>query len=165
MKTITRIIPVFLVVGFIFIFSPEVGNSSQLHGCCMVESECVGCDEGICGTSALYCEEAGSTVGDGACVNSPAGDFCDFTTIWDDFDGCCLIETNNCLEEISYRDCIDFQDPAIEGQIWFPEQSCNRVPQCTVRNVPALGEWGLIAIAGILGILAFIGIRRKKLTT
>ncbi len=30
------------------------------------------------------------------------------------------------------------------------------------RNIPTLSEWGLIAMAGILGIAGFIIIRRKK---
>jgi hypothetical protein len=29
-------------------------------------------------------------------------------------------------------------------------------------SVPALSEWGLIAMAGVLGIVGFIVVRRKK---
>ncbi len=32
------------------------------------------------------------------------------------------------------------------------------------RNVPTLSEWGLIALACILGIVGFIVIRRRKVT-
>lgn len=32
------------------------------------------------------------------------------------------------------------------------------------RNVPTLSEWGLIAMAGILGIVGFMVIRRRKVT-
>jgi hypothetical protein len=32
------------------------------------------------------------------------------------------------------------------------------------RNVPTLSEWGLIAMAGILGIAGFMVIRRRKAT-
>jgi len=37
--------------------------------------------------------------------------------------------------------------------------------KCNVitREVPALSEWGLIAIAGILGVIAFVVIRRKSI--
>jgi hypothetical protein len=31
-------------------------------------------------------------------------------------------------------------------------------------NVPTLSEWGLVAMAGILGIVGFMIIRRKKAT-
>lgn len=33
----------------------------------------------------------------------------------------------------------------------------------SVQQVPTLSEWGLIALAGILGIMGFIAIRRKRL--
>jgi hypothetical protein len=33
------------------------------------------------------------------------------------------------------------------------------------RNVPTLSQWGLIAMAGILGIVGFMVMRRKKATT
>ena len=37
------------------------------------------------------------------------------------------------------------------------------VPEST--SVPTLSEWGLIAIAAILGIIGFIAVRRRKGTT
>jgi len=37
------------------------------------------------------------------------------------------------------------------------------VPQI-VRPIPTLSEWGLIAMAGILGLIGFMVIRRRKLT-
>ncbi len=33
-----------------------------------------------------------------------------------------------------------------------------------VEEVPTLSEWGLIAMAGILGIVGFMVIRRRKVT-
>lgn len=44
---------------------------------------------------------------------------------------------------------------------------CNEVSQMCVedRNVPTLSQWGLIATAGLLGIIGFIIIRRRQLTT
>jgi len=40
---------------------------------------------------------------------------------------------------------------------------CSEVPECAVAtNVPTLSEWGLIAMAGILGIVGFMVIRRRK---
>jgi IPTL-CTERM motif len=44
-----------------------------------------------------------------------------------------------------------------EGEEGF---SCNALPS----NVPTLSEWGLIAMAGILGIVGFMVMRRRKLT-
>ncbi len=34
----------------------------------------------------------------------------------------------------------------------------------SVANVPTLSEWGLIAMASILGIVGFMVIRRRKVT-
>ena len=34
--------------------------------------------------------------------------------------------------------------------------------QCFTQNIPTLSEWGLTAMAGILGIVGFIVIRRRK---
>jgi len=31
-----------------------------------------------------------------------------------------------------------------------------------VRTIPALSQWGLIALAGVLGILGLLAVRRKK---
>ena len=55
------------------------------------------------------------------------------------------------------------------SQGWFLGEMCNEetelCPSSVItRNVPTLSQWGLIALAGVLGILAFIGIRRKKQT-
>ena len=149
-------VPTFLIISFLFLALPEKGNSSVLHGCCIVDSECVGCDDGTCAASESFCEEAGSAVQDGACVNQPGGDFCDFNTTWDDFDGCCVIDTNNCSQETSWRDCVGDEEPNLNGQVWLPETSCRQVPQCTVRNVPTISQWGLIATAGILGIIGLL---------
>jgi hypothetical protein len=42
--------------------------------------------------------------------------------------------------------------------------SCTFTNTLTPRNVPTLSEWGLIAMASILGIIGFMVIRRRKLT-
>lgn len=46
-----------------------------------------------------------------------------------------------------------------EGEIGF---SCEE--EVVVTEVPTLSEWGLIAMAGILGIVGFMVIRRRKVT-
>ena len=46
-------------------------------------------------------------------------------------------------------------------------QSCNDVSgQCNsgARNVPALTEWGLILLAGVMGFIGYLLLRRKKAT-
>ncbi len=54
-------------------------------------------------------------------------------------------------------------DPGNEG--FFPDGRCNtRTGLCSAatRDIPTLSEWGLIAMAGVLGIVGFMIIRRKK---
>jgi len=42
------------------------------------------------------------------------------------------------------------------------EENC---PFVTItRNVPTLSEWGLLTMAGVLGIVGFMVIRRRKVT-
>ena len=54
-----------------------------------------------------------------------------------------------------------FDKPRLEGSIAF-----EGVDACIVTDIPTLSEWGLIAMAGILGIAGFIVIviRRRKVT-
>ena len=40
--------------------------------------------------------------------------------------------------------------------------TCTFVNELVQRNIPTLSEWGLIAMAGILGIIGLIVIRRRK---
>lgn len=49
---------------------------------------------------------------------------------------------------------------------FFELETCNlSTGQCEVpRNVPTLSEWGLIAMAGVMGLVGFILLRRKKAT-
>ena len=54
----------------------------------------------------------------------------------------------------------------------FEGETCNDetglcsgfVPPIESRNVPTLSEWGLIAMAGILGLVAFVFVRKRKVT-
>lgn len=58
-----------------------------------------------------------------------------------------------------------FFDPFVtilEGPSW---RACTIGIRMQTRNVPAVSEWGLIAMAGILGIAAFMVIRRRKAAT
>lgn len=50
---------------------------------------------------------------------------------------------------------------------FFPGESCNEQTGLCIdptRSVPTLSEWGLIATAGILGVIGFMVIRRRKAT-
>ena len=48
---------------------------------------------------------------------------------------------------------------------FFPGETCNEdTGLCSgfSREVPTLSEWGLIAMAGVLGLVGFMVIRRRK---
>lgn len=79
----------------------------------------------------------------------------------DQFLGCCQFE-DLC------RNITDIECAVEQGLNFFIEQSCNeQTGQCsgsgpdTVRNIPTLSEWGLIAMASILGLVGFIVMRRR----
>jgi len=49
---------------------------------------------------------------------------------------------------------------------FFPGESCNEetnlCPSFRTSSIPTLSEWGLVAMAGVLGIIGFMVIRRRK---
>jgi hypothetical protein len=46
----------------------------------------------------------------------------------------------------------------------FSTGACTFFYERAVANIPTLSEWGLIAMAGLMGIVGFMIIRRKKVT-
>jgi len=79
--------------------------------------------------------------------------------------GCCQLMNIGCFNT----------DGSLESQTicrrFFGEdivgESCNEsTGQCEllVTDVPTLSEWGLIAMAGVLGLVGFMVIRRRKVT-
>ncbi|MGH7848980.1 MAG: IPTL-CTERM sorting domain-containing protein [Thermodesulfobacteriota bacterium] len=71
---------------------------------------------------------------------------------------CCQLE-GQCIDTTDEQ-FICIVDDVVENA--FCDQETNL---CTLlpSNIPTLSEWGLIAMAGILGIAGFIMIRRKRL--
>ncbi len=82
----------------------------------------------------------------------------------------CTEGTTNCGND-AFEPClritIDLETNSItafcedndEGSCTFTN---SRIPPPPLAQVPTLSEWGLIAMAGILGIVGFMVIRRKK---
>jgi len=86
----------------------------------------------------------------------------------DDFldTGCCVIQPGKCVDDQKAEKCIDDTD-GLGGDIWASNKACLDVPQCVVappRNIPTLSQWGLIAMAVILAIVAFMVIRKRKVS-
>lgn len=73
-------------------------------------------------------------------------------------EGCCVIGTNDCL--VTNEDSCDAQGGEYQGD----GVACSSVEQCNIviSNVPTIGQWGLIVMAGLLGIFSFIIIIRRK---
>ena len=164
-------IAAFLIVGFFFLALPEKGYSGGAFfdfGCCTTledGGDCVGCESG-CATSEAFCNEIG-----GNFDLSPMSQICEDSPPDQDADcifkvvttpGCCLTDSDDCIES-SFVDCFD---DVVVGEIWFDGVSCSEVPQCQIVNtpIPTLSEWGLIAIAAVLGVVGFMVIRRRKAT-
>lgn len=49
-------------------------------------------------------------------------------------------------------------------EIEIPSDTVIKIWQGQPRPIPALSQWGLIAVAGILGIIGFIVIKRRKVS-
>jgi len=161
---ISLFLATFLIIGFFFLALPEKGYSglpAEL-GCCVDGDICLGCggslDCAIIGDPT--CDLLGGVVLllNQVCVN---GDFCAGAPT--QFPGCCVRSEGNCINGEAFNDC-----NSDGGIAWFPETNCSEVPECPDPKVnvpiPTLSEWGLIAMAGVLGIIGFMVIRRKKVT-
>ncbi len=82
---------------------------------------------------------------------------------------------NGTLTSVNNNSCPEVNTTTEDGSNWtsdfVEEDGYGNTYTCTgfklepgIRNVPTLSEWGLIAMAGILGIIGFIVIRRRKVT-
>lgn len=153
---------VLLTFGMMFYISIEKANAGfGIPPVCCINPDtntCVGCESG-CSTLPDYCNENGGMSADefAICVDGGLGSAtCAASS--PDATGCCVLE-DGCRDNLDEEDCLSNSS----GQVWLIEQSCAAQPACE-RNVPALSQWGLIAMAGLLGIIGFIVIRRRQLT-
>jgi len=165
-KNISTLVVAFLVVSFLLIALPEKGiaNSDVLFGCCIKDNLCVGCVSG-CATTKDFCTKKG---GDDPvkeiCINDGGGAVCnDSLNIGGD--GCCVTGPNDCEGGLGWRACIGDSQPQNDVQTWHLGVSCSEVQICNIAisPIPTLNQWGLIAMAGLLGLFGlFIIIRRHR---
>jgi len=164
MKSISTFVIAFLIIGFFFLALPEKGYSGINFGCCKtmeVGGRCIGC-ETDCSTSENFCNSQDTHFFDDEnllCINFP--DFAICESLFGP-SGCCITESGDCIDDLVNVDC--FEDD-VDGEIWVSATQCEDVPQCEVNvvsAVPTLSEWALIAMAGILAIVGFMVIRRRK---
>ena len=159
-KSISLFATALLISGFIiFTFAEKSYSGVAALGCCLIAPDvCTGCGDLECALNRDMCAQAG---GDG---DVPGSICVDGTCESAQGTGCCVVDEEECQEDIGIETC----DRTFEGQAWFRGVSCNEVSLCgqqpSVSNVPSLSQWGLIAMAVILGIVGFYVIRRKKAT-
>jgi len=78
---------------------------------------------------------------------------------------CCITAELGCID-IFFENVVHF--PCITEEVLGGSCTAEGVEglclESEVTNVPTLSEWGLIAMAGVLGIVGFMVIRRRKAT-
>jgi len=159
----------FLIVGFFVLALPEKGysgiNGIPQLGCCLIPPGdiCTGCGSQDCSILDSECTALSSDnqlSGGKVCV--------DGTTCVDPFDdrGCCVISAGRCIENQTLT--LGGGCDAEGGRAWFLRTDCSEVPECAfVADVPTLSGWGLISLAvvlGIMGIVGFMVMRRRKVS-
>ena len=85
---------------------------------------------------------------------------------------CCQFLSDICLRQGIVGDCCQPISPDFNTSVCIVNGgeplggACNQTGICidpvAPRNVPSLSHWGLIALAGALGVFALIAISRRK---
>jgi hypothetical protein len=168
-KQISLFVATFLIIGFFFLALPQNGYSGVNPlslGCCLdIEPDpaiCIGCG-GLddCAIRKADCPETDVFINftekkvcfnNGNCLPPKIDDL-----------GCCVLSQGNCNEGFEFVECDQF------GVAWFFDTDCSEIPECPqfITNIntpiPTFNQWGLIAMAGLLGLFSlFIIIRRHR---
>ncbi len=165
-KQISLFVATFLIVGLFFLALPEKGYSGVPTdlGCCDNPSNgCLGCGGLDCAITENVCVGLSGAWAINEFCNTSDNDTCKTAF---GAPGCCVISLGNCNEQQMFDGdggCVG------EGIAWFFETNCSEVPECADPKVstpiPTLTQWGLIAMVVVLGIVGFMVIRRRKVTT
>lgn len=154
-----------LVIPFLMVIFPTLGVSQPATlGCCYDSdaNECVGCvgdcslSEELCGSNSWYVN------GDEGykCVLVPPDQIQSCEPAFGP--GCCVYSERDCSDDVDFSACNG------AGEAWFEQESCSNVPQClqpVQAPIPALTEWGFVALGGILVLAGIYAIRRRKAHT
>lgn len=139
-----------LVAGFFFLSTPETGYAQPVSDCCF-EHDTTGCDNAAC--EATICAD------DPFCCNEEWDDLC--VDEAESFCGSlCPKEPEGCCTELgTFPDACEIltEEECIEhgGIYQGDDTNCNDFNECHARPIPTMSEWGLIAFAGILGLISF----------
>jgi len=89
----------------------------------------------------------------------PEEGFSGFATIEE---GCCMIQ-EGCIDAAdSPPNAVCISDNFVEDA-FCNEEIGECIPIPSTSNIPTLSEWGVIAIAGALGIIGIWAVRKRKL--
>jgi len=150
-------------------------------GCCIADSGCTDVTEEVCGgtgdwTEGEECNIVRTCGPVGCCQQEPTicsesneidclgewtqGATCSASGSCDEMIlGCCVFGPNDC-GVISEEECLEER-----GDYEGDDVECSEVPICNVviSPIPTLNQWGLIAVAGLMGLFSlFIIIRRHR---
>lgn len=157
-KTILTLLASIFLFSVMLFSLPEEGHSGMAFslGCCTSVSptECLGCPdtESNCAIPQGQClnmEGEQFFAGGQVCIDSPVGGICEAP----DDTGCCVLSAGTCTDDTVVSEC--------GGELWIESASCEAVVLCGPRSIPTLSWWGLIAMAGIIGIAGLIAVRRR----
>ena len=175
-RTLSKtVIVLFITIGLFLAFpvqsSEAGGGGGVMIGCCSTMQDngglqpgsCLGCPDGLeCGVSEVICDSEGGFFNSGESCEDIGPNFqCSDPG---EALGCCVIPTfQNCRNSRTLRLC----QTVDRGDLWVAGAPCDILEECEfepVSSVPTLNQWGLIALAGILGIVGFIMAIRRNAT-
>jgi len=138
-------------------FEDTCGEPIIVDGCCQIDEDMeqlISIDATCEDVTNVACFESGGMFSPGGTCDTEEG-VCDFAPL-----GCCVFGPNDC-DELTEEGC-SLEGGRFEGD----NVQCSDVPECNVQvvtAVPTLNQWGLIAVAGLLGFFSlFIIIRRRE---
>lgn len=105
-------------------------------------------------------------------LNTPEKGFAGLTPLPPGVDSdCCFAHEGTGCEDRQCTSDVCAVDAFCCNSSWDGKCAARALELCNVcqapvveTNIPTLSEWGLIAMAGILGIVGFIVMRRRKVT-
>ena len=150
----------FLLIGFFLMAVPQnsyAGVDPTALGCCVDNNgtclTCGGLDD--CAVQESQCDAVNGNFTEGQICFETMLDGCAGP---DNVPGCCIINRGVCQGGIDINECT-----IAGGLTWVFDQSCSEQLQCTSpKNVPSLSQWGLVAVAAVLGIVGLFGVLRRR---
>ena len=147
-----------LVIGFFFLSKPETSFAgAAVLGCCINNGiNCSGCSTGPCQQPQENCDGPNQEFFAGEqCFDAPPPGqniaVCQPGPPPEET-GCCQVESDAC-DETFVEDC---------NFAFFPGANCPESGLCEPPVViPTLNQWGMIIMAGFLGLIGIFFITRK----